>query len=62
MARGQELDAIHLRHAVIDQEQSQRIALLPKPIEEFQCGGSGIGRKDAIARRVLAPQIALDGL
>jgi hypothetical protein len=55
-------DAGHLRHAVIDQEQSQRLAALPELIEQGEGGRAGVGREDAIVGSVLAAQIALDGL
>ena len=58
----QKLDAVHLRHAVIDQEQGQGLAALLQLIEEGQCGLAGVGRQHPIVGSVLAAQVALDGL
>ena len=57
----QKLDAGHLRHAVIDQEQGQRLAALLELVEQIERALAGAGREHAIVFGVLAAQIALDG-
>ncbi len=58
---GQELDAVHLRHAMIGQQQRYRIvALLQFPQQIERCR-PGIRAQDTILLRVFAAKIALDG-
>ena len=56
----QELDAVHLRHAMVNQEQGDRLVAQADLRKQFQrrwAGGSG---EDAITVAVVAPQIALN--
>ncbi len=58
---GQELDAVHLWHAVIDQQQRHRIVALLQPPQQIERRRSGIRAQDTILLRIFAAKIALDG-
>ena len=58
---GQELDAVHLWHAVIGQQQRNRIVALLQLPQQIQRRRSGVRAQDTIILGIFAAKIALDG-
>ena len=58
---GEETDAVHLRHALVGQEQGHGIVAGLEFTQSVEGGASGIRAHDAITVGVPAAQIALDG-
>ena len=57
----EQLDARHLRHALVGQEQRDGIAALRQPFEQIERAGTGLGREHGEALRVARAKISLDG-
>jgi len=58
---GEEVHAIHLGHALVRQEQSDGIVARLQLAEGGQAGAAGICAHDAVAVRIAASQVALNG-
>ncbi len=56
----QELDAVHLRHAVIHQKQRHRLMTLVEPFEQIEGGLTRAGGEHAVVFSVVFAQVALD--
>ena len=58
---GEEIHAVHLGHALIREQQGHWIVACFQFAQSRQAGGSGIRAHDAVAIRITAAQITLDG-
>ncbi len=57
----QELQARHARHALVHQEEGHRVVRQLGLLQQLQRGFARVGPQDAVARAVLAPQVARHG-
>ena len=57
----EQLDARHLWHALVGQEQRDGIPARGQPFEEIERAGTGLGREHGEALRVARTEISLDG-
>ena len=53
-------DAVHLRHAVVDQQQGHSLVALLQPAQQIERGRPGIRPQDAVALVVTLFQVAFD--
>ena len=59
--RGQQLHARHLGHALVHEQERDRVAALGQAVEQGERRRPRRGLQHAIALAVVAPQVALDG-
>ena len=57
---GQELDAAHPRHALVDDQERHRLAATDDLLDDAEARLAGVRQQDAMARAVPVPQVALD--
>ncbi len=57
----EELDAVHLRHAVVGEDHRHQVAPQLQLAQRLQCGLAGLGAHDPVPGAVVAPQVTGDG-
>ena len=58
---GQELDAGHLRHPLVGDDEGQRGLAEGEAADDVEGGGAGVGGEDRVLRPEVAAELALDG-